>query len=121
MTEAQIWTVISLTGAVFLGFMAYVGTGVRDNSKILHQLSLKVERHDVQFERIDDRFEMIFQRFDGIDQRFDGIDQRLANIDSKLTEHDRRLDELKTLGEQLGRQFFMLAKKLEDHLRGHAS
>lgn len=112
MTEAQIWTIVTFTGVVFLAFLAYVGAEVRDNSKTLHEMSMSLLRHEFHFHRIE-------QRLDGHDARFDSVDARFDAVEAKLIEHDGRLDELKAIGDQLGGQFFTLAKKLDDHLRRH--
>jgi chromosome segregation ATPase len=128
MTEPQIWTVISFAATVFLGFLAYLGGGVRDNTKVLQDLSLQIQRHDFHFERLgerldahDQRFDGIDQRFDGIDQRFDGIDQRFDGIDQRFDGIDQRFEELRLAGEGLASQIYSLAKKLDGHLRWHAS
>ena len=100
MNDAQIWTIISLIGILFLSFMAYMGTNMRDiganlrdNTKLLHEVSLKVHGHDFRFER----------------------------IDAKLAEHDERFDELRAMGEAQAGQIYSLAQKLDEHLRWHAS
>jgi chromosome segregation ATPase len=107
MTEPQIWTVISFAATVFLGFLAYLGGGVRDNTKVLQDLSLQIQRHDFHFERLGERLDAHDRRFDEIDRRFDGIDQRF--------------EELRLAGEGLASQIYSLAKKLDGHLRWHAS
>jgi chromosome segregation ATPase len=114
MTEPQIWTVISFAATVFLGFLAYLGGGVRDNTKVLQDLSLQIQRHDFHFERLGERLDAHDRRFDEIDRRFDGIDQRFDGI-------DQRFEELRLAGEGLASQIYSLAKKLDGHLRWHAS
>ncbi len=124
MSDAQIWTIVSLMVTIFLSFVAFVGMTARDNSKALHEIALNVQRHDFHFERIeqrldgiDVRLDGIDVRLDGIDSRLDGIDVRLDGIDVRLDGHDGRLDDLKAIGDQLGGQFFKIAKKLDEHLR----
>jgi hypothetical protein len=84
--------------------------------------------HDQRFDRIDERLVEHDQRFDRIDERLVEHDQRFDRIDERFVEHDQRFDriderfvDLRTLGEGLGAQIYALAKKMDDHIRWHAS
>ena len=86
MTEAQMWTIISGAGTVSLAFLAYLSTEIRDNTRSIRDVLVKMERHDSNFERIDERF-----------------------------------DRLEAIAERQADHLYQLAKKLDDHLRWHAS
>ena len=108
MTKEQVWTVIiGLGSASFFGFMAYVGSGVRENTRAVKDLALGLQRHDFAFERIEERFDAVVQRFD--------------KIDATLAEHNDHFAELRVRGDRLAEQIYTLGKRLDEHLRWHAS
>ena len=52
--------------------------------------------------------------FAGASLCFDGVDR-------KLLEHDGQFVEIRAAGERMAKQIYAVSKKLDDHLRWHAS
>jgi septation ring formation regulator EzrA len=121
MTEAQFWASLSVIISMFLAFILSVKGDIRETRKATQRNALTLEGQKHHFLRIEERFDAVDQRFDAVDQRFDAVDQRFDKIEATLAEHSTHLAELRTRGDAVAEQIYSLGKRLDEHLRWHAS
>lgn len=137
--EAQVWTLIAMMFTALVGLFFYVSTRfdsltgrLDEHSLLLHELKAQSTLHgeglnrlDARVERLDTRVERLDTRVERLDTRVERLEGRVEHLDGRVDQIDGRMDNLEgavhALGQSLGEQIYSLAKKLDEHLRRHAS
>lgn len=86
MTEAQVWAVIGVLAASFIGTIT-VTTQLMMRT-ISAQIGGPRNEMTARFEKVDVRFAEVDRRLDRIENRFDGLDRDVQAIARKVFPHE---------------------------------